>query len=408
MQPQSPWDSPRVRGKIYVIEYDLRTYLDPPPGNTPASYDFLQTKKETSDLLLHDFTSAAIRGHGLYVLDPKVSCFYNATANGTVAIWNAVRLAVRAASHFKRSSDASSLAAEVAVFVDDISTAHWPLEISRGALSEAGTAGIPGWPYLNLGNVPATWGAMPFPVRYHLLSDLLSPQFTAARIKLAVLLNPIRINDSLAAAIRRKLQGQGKTVVYSVGVAVVDGAGRSTPNGGRELTGLSGLTLGNLSEPAPTRQTVFARPGNDSGWSAAAQAAWAPLVGKTAGASWAASPYWWYNHSNASLPGEKVVVLGHFAGTEQPSLVWSTSAGGHTVVFSANPALPATCYLSMAMAAGVHVYTPVVSSTTRVEAGGNMLVVPTPRNNRVASTNPLHVLAQWFILIVSRSRYTMR
>jgi hypothetical protein len=84
---------------------------------------------------LHDFCAAAIRGHGLYILDAKASTFVNSAPhsdnNGTVAIWGAVQTAVGTAALFKRDDDDNGLAAEVAVFVDDLSSAHWPLEISH-------------------------------------------------------------------------------------------------------------------------------------------------------------------------------------------------------------------------------------------------------------------------------------
>ena len=48
MEPQSPWDSPAVRGKVYVIEYDLRTHLT--PNGSPATYDWLQNAEQTADL----------------------------------------------------------------------------------------------------------------------------------------------------------------------------------------------------------------------------------------------------------------------------------------------------------------------------------------------------------------------
>ena len=311
MQPQAPWDSPIVHGKVYVIEYDLRTYLDAPPGNTPAAFDFLQTLEETADLILHDFCAAAIRGHGLYILDAKASTFVNSAPhsdnNGTVAIWDAVQTAVSTAALFKRDND-DDLAAEVAVFVDDISSAHWPLEqgmkppttttttktTTPPVSSRDRSQGIAGWPYLTLGLVPETFAPLPFPVRYHLLSDLLSSNFTASRIKLAILLNPTRISEDLATAIKQKLQVNGKTVLYSAGVAVVDGKGRRTEDGGRNLTGLTGLAQG--ADPATgsssgssgitNRRTTFAAPG--AGWaSAAAEAAWRPLEqAGAAGADW--------------------------------------------------------------------------------------------------------------------------
>jgi hypothetical protein len=383
MQPQSPWDSPLVRGKLYVIEYDLRTYLNPPPGNTPASYDFLRTEEETADLLLHDFTSAAVRGHALYVLDPKTSCFYNATANATDKIWAAVGRAVSTASLYKRSrSEDEGLAAEVAVFVDDASTAHWPLEISRGGFSDADTRrpttrGVPSWPDLTIGNAPETFASLPFPVRYHLLSDLLSPHFTAARIILAVLLNPVRVSDEVAVAIKAKLQVPGKTVIYSGAVGVFDGTGKSTAEGGRNLTGLAGLSRGPDASCAPSQcpeksSTVFAQP--SASWPAAAKAAWAPAMKEPAGASWRATPWWYVNTSLSNSGTQKMEVLGHHAGTQLPSLV-RAKLSTHTAVYSANPALPTAAYLALALTAGVHSYTSVHTAETRVEAGGNILIV---------------------------------
>ena len=185
MQPQAPWDSPGVHGKVYVVEYDLRTYL------TPASnYNFLSTLNETADLILHDLAAAAIRGHAMYVLDPKASEFVaqNASDLGTAAIWEAVHRAMATASLLKRHA-AGGLVAEVGVFVDDLSTAHWPVGLGvfgascgpppPGAQLHDGaqTRGCASWPGLTLGQIPAAFGMLPFPVRYYLLTDLLVGDF---------------------------------------------------------------------------------------------------------------------------------------------------------------------------------------------------------------------------------------
>jgi hypothetical protein len=245
--------------------------------------------------------------------------------------------------------------------------APWTTDSSRER-----SRGIPGWPDLTLGQTPEIFGSMPFPVRYHLLSDLLSSNFSAVRIKLAILLNPTRISAALASAIRQKLQTDGKTVLYSAAVAVLDGSGRRTEDGGQKLTGLTGLVQG--TSGIKNRMTTFAAPGLN--WaSASAQAVWQPLVGKEVGASWPATPWYYYNMSAAG-PDEMATVLGHFEGTSLPSLV-QVKLANHTAVFSSNPiatGVSTEAYLALALAAGVHSYT-AVSSSTRVEAGGNMLVV---------------------------------
>ena len=66
--------------------------------------------------------------------------------------------------------------------------------------------------------------------------------------------------------------------------------------------------------------------------------------------------------------------LAHSEGTTLPSLV-QVEQVEHTAIYSANPGLPAAAYLALAHAAGVHSYTPLVTANTRVEAGGNMLVI---------------------------------
>ena len=420
MQPQAPWDSPGMHGKVYVIEYDLRTYL-----TVGGNYDFLTTLNETADLILHDLAAAAIRGHALYILDPKASDFVAPNASGsdaggagagggggTTAIWEAVHRAMTTAAKLERHA-AGGLVAEVGVFVDDLSTAHWPIGLGVFGAScgsppppppspGAGAAGRGGatqsrdhqqsrgclsWTALTLGLIPGTFGALPFPVRYYLLSDLLVGDFSA--LKFAILINPVRVSTPLAAAIKAKLQCGGRTVMYFDAVAVVDGEGKHSPEGAQALTGLTGLTQGSLSSSSSssmaqptTRMTKFIDAVSVTpSWPAAAAAVWAPLVatGKTYGSTWPATPYWWLNTSAGAASAADggattTTVLGHFDGTDLPSLV-QVQRADHTAVYSSNPGLPTEAFLALALAAGVHSYTPVVSSTTRVEAGGNLLVV---------------------------------
>jgi hypothetical protein len=58
MQPQGPWDSPALHGKVYVIEYDLRTWLCTPT----AGYNFITTAARCSGLhsILHSTSVVGI------------------------------------------------------------------------------------------------------------------------------------------------------------------------------------------------------------------------------------------------------------------------------------------------------------------------------------------------------------
>ena len=320
MQPQAPWDSPGIHNKTYVIEYDLRTYLTP---CTTACYNFLQTAAETADLILHDLAAATIRGHALYILDPKASEFVDPDSNesdpgtSTADIWGGVQRAIQTASLYRQLDTGAALTAEVGVFVDDVSTAHWPVNLGAESCAPPAPPPVGGadihsrvnetsegcysWPDLVLGEVGSTFGSLPFPVRYYLLSDLLVGDFAA--IKLAILLNPIQVSDELAAAIQTKLQDHGKTIVYVDAVATVDGDGKQSKAGrAQTLTGLAGLKQG-ADEAQQIRTTEFADPGllaPSSVWPAAAQRVWKPLVGKTHGGRWPATPWWWCDRSIVS------------------------------------------------------------------------------------------------------------
>jgi hypothetical protein len=408
MQPQGPWDSPGVHGKTYVVEYDLRTYLT---SCGVSCYNFLATAEETADLILHDFAAATIRGHALYFLDPKASSFVDAKSNAsdpgnsTTRIWDMVETAMQTASLYKQSGTAEALTAEVGVFVDDISTAHWPVNLGSDSCAApppppppAGeeqdpknsswrvgesSEGCYSWPGLVLGNVGGTFGSLPFPVRYYLLSDLLVGNFSS--LKLAIFLNPVRVSDDLAAAIKTKLQVHGKTIVYVDAVAAVDGDGKLSDAGRvQTLTGLTGLTKGPDTKQQ-IRTTTFVDPA--SVWPAAAQSAWKLLIGKTAGGRWPATPWFYYNVSVSTA--SEALVLGHYEGTNLPSLV-QVNLKSHTAVYSANPALPTSAYLALALAAGVNNYTAYDTRQkyVRVEAGGNMLVIHRPMKGNGSEADP--------------------
>ena len=399
------WPScPGVHGKTYVIEYDLRTYLT---SCGVACYNFLSTAEETADLILHDLAAATIRGHALYFLDPKAGEFVDPLSNAsdpgtsTAKLWASVQRAVQTAALYKGVGKA--LTAEVGVFVSDVSTAHWPVNLGADSCAHppptptttsssrvnASSQGCYSWPGLILGQVGDTFGSLPFPVRYYLLSDLLVGDFSS--LKLAILLNPIRVSDELEVAIKTKLQDRGKTILYVDAVATVDGQGKRTSAGRvQKLTGLAGLTKGSDSANQ-TRTTEFSDPGpvvsSGSVWPAAAQSVWKPLVGKTHGGRWPATPWWWYNVSSADA-SEDVLVLGRYEGaTKLPSLVQVTFAS-HKAIYSANPALPTSAYLALAFSAGVHNYT-AYGPHVRVEAGGNMLVIHNAFKGNGSEPDPL-------------------
>ena len=74
-----------------------------------------------------------------------------------------------------------------------------------------------------------------------------------------------------------------------------------------------------------------------------------------------------------------MTILGYYENTSLASVVVAARSD-HRVVFAATLDLPTEAYMAMALAAGVHMYTDVRQATnaTRVEAGGNLLLVHVP------------------------------
>ena len=88
---------------------------------------------------------------------------------------------MQTASLLKRHGSVGGLRAKVGVFVDDASTAHWPVGLgvdycgppppphTLGARGGGKMGGCWSWTSLTLGQVPGTFGSLPFSVRYYLL-----------------------------------------------------------------------------------------------------------------------------------------------------------------------------------------------------------------------------------------------
>jgi hypothetical protein len=292
MIPQGPWDSPRVHAMTYVIEYDMRSWLAP----NRTLYRYVDSLAATADLLKHDMVTAAIHGHALYMDDGWVQMIVSDSERDTQAVWDAVGDAVAAASLLRRTP-ALGLVAEVAVFVDDLAAAHWPVGLGLRSYTPTDKA----WAILCLERPVRALASLPAPVRVYTITDLLHPGFPVAGIKLAVLVNPLAINATVWAAAEAKLMAGNRTVLFSAAAGIIDGAGRYRADGGRAMTGLAGLTSGDASSVQPaTRRTAFAAAPESDAWPAGAAKTWGALVGTASGTHFAASPWYYYDERAGS------------------------------------------------------------------------------------------------------------
>ena len=194
-----PQDSLPLSGKMWVVEDDSRTAL-----SAPGNFDrYVTDATGTVNLLRRNLYTSMLKKSAIYFFDLKGRGWFgrNDTANDlaiTDAIWNSTSHALSQWRNFLNTSlsaTGSSIQPEVAIFVDQLSSASRPLLGVRESFETA----LLRSPWQDIAGIGA-------PVRVHLLSDLLQPNFTAKDIKMAVMLNAALLSAKLREAIRTELQ----------------------------------------------------------------------------------------------------------------------------------------------------------------------------------------------------------
>lgn len=194
-----PHDSAAVRGKLWVIEDDTRTAL----SELGTSGRYFTDATVTVNVLRRNLYISMLKKSAIYWLDLQSHGWFGRDDNDTMvaitdAIWNNTSHALSQWQTMLNSSSVQqhvipSTQPEVAIFVDEISAGARPL-LGLGAFETA----LLKHPWQDLAGIGA-------PVRVHLLSDLLNPNFTAKGIKMAVMLNAAMISAKLRKAIKTKL-----------------------------------------------------------------------------------------------------------------------------------------------------------------------------------------------------------
>ena len=191
-----PQDSLPLSGKMWVVEDDSRTAL-----SAPGNFDrYVTDAAGTVNLLRRNLYTSMLKKSAIYFFDLLGRGWFgrNDTASDlaiTDAIWNSTSHALSQwKSMLNHSTTTPSIQPEVAIFVDQLSSAARPLLGVRKSFETA----LLQSPWQDIAGVGA-------PVRVHPLSDLLLSNFTAKGIKMAVMLNAAMISAKLREAIKTKL-----------------------------------------------------------------------------------------------------------------------------------------------------------------------------------------------------------
>ncbi len=343
MLPHGPVDSPALHGKLWIHEDDTRTHLCSPWGAFACNQ--AETLTQTVYYLRRNAFTAALHQNGIYLFDLLLGGWFGQPGEPTSTdIWLNVALM---RERFERLQNTSGprMTPEIAVFVDDRSSAYLPV----------GGVGGQGGDFNRRiqKDVTSVLSRLGTPVRHYLLSDLAHPQFPHDEIKMAVFLNAFRVDETKRQHIRNKLEQGGKTLVYFYAPGVMD---ENEEVSAALASDLLSISLHMNSDPASLTTEIQA--GGPIPEITA-------LAGAHYGPGYGVAP--WFHTEDPD-----VEIMGRYFGRGDASFVFR-DMGTHKVVFSGAPSLPVEAFIGLAREAGVHIY----SSTPgdNVEAHGNALML---------------------------------
>lgn len=344
-QPHGPADALAAANKLFVHEDDTRTALCAmTPACTQDPFWIARNLSDTIAFIRRNGLTAALRGNGLYYFDLWDWGWYGRpdAPAASAALWRAISDVVGAAQRLDLSH-AAALRPQILVFVDEVSSAHTPVAGAAGPAAYAVASALLEGAAVELTLIGA-------PVRLRLLSDLLAPSFSAGDARFCIFLNAVALANETRVAIRAKLLGGGRTVVFFGAAGLFDAdpsSLRANPNMVSNLTGIN-LTLGAGARSLLTRVAAAAGGG--------AYGLDVPLA-----------PWWFADDAGAET-------LGVYAADGSAGLVRKRFVD-HTTVWSGSPGLPAALWRRLAQDAGAHVFSSAPGDV--VEAAGNSLMVLT-------------------------------
>ena len=331
-------------GKLTIDELDCRNLSSGVETWQAYDLDFIpksrgEYKRQMDAMVLRATTS----GGGYHLYDMWGGWFWHPEA--MQAVKDAVNNIVA------NAKEAPSLGSDyVGVFVDE-DAGDYCGRVGRFFMLSAveNTAQAMGWGYA------AAWGRAGVPVKFFLMQDALDPNLTLPKV--AIFLNPFRMDLTMANNIKTRFCNDGRVVVYMLAPGLAASGTSSNPS---IITGF------NISESTNTRnRPLVIKAGVSDNL----------LDGIRAGSSLC---YWreemgYYNSFISSSTNGKV--LGVYGGTNVAGLVVErrTSPDNHTVVWIGFPgALSPQFIRNLAKEAGM---TPLLESDNEILIGSGLLGV---------------------------------
>jgi len=213
----APLDSVTLRGKLWLVEDDTKTFLA--DAETDDTYNpKIASGADTQAIHQRHFGAALAHRAGVTWMDLWGQGWLNSPD-----IWRELGSLARESSRWEQIVPSAPATPDVAVFVDEASLAYLKTDSnglgvnlvsrSRDLLLKAGAS-----------------------VGFYLQSDVTQPNFPDA--KLYLFLNALRLTTEERAAVREKLQKPGKTLAWLYAPGVFDENGPSSEEAG-EVVGMA-------------------------------------------------------------------------------------------------------------------------------------------------------------------------
>ncbi len=213
----APLDSVTLRGKLWLVEDDTKTFLA--DAETDDTYNLkIASGADTQAIHQRHFGAALAHRAGVTWMDLWGQGWLNSPD-----IWRELGSLTRASARWEQIVPSTPVTPDVAVFVDEASLAYLKTDSNglgvnlvsrtRDLLLKAGAS-----------------------VGFYLQSDVTQPNFPDA--KLYLFLNALRLTTEERAAVREKLQKPGKTLAWLYAPGVFDENGPSLEEAG-EVVGMA-------------------------------------------------------------------------------------------------------------------------------------------------------------------------
>lgn len=238
-RPHGPADAAAAWGKMHIHEDDTRTVLYNASSNQSPGNHRMTNLSDTVTMIKRNGLTAALRGNGLYYFDLFGDGWFGQPSRPveSAGMWSAIRGVIEAAAMVNTTED-SAFKPQVVVFVDEVSQSHMTYDNNYGT-----KLSVPNdnWQDSLLKGAADQLTQLGAPVRLHLLSDLLSSQFDAGSVKLAIFLNAFSLSGAIRAAIDNRLKNQNRTLLFFHAAGVLDSDNLSAAVAG--MAALTGMPI---------------------------------------------------------------------------------------------------------------------------------------------------------------------